>query len=106
MGSEVRYHAHFKPRGTNVNFVQVKGPDFIRVRTYERGVEGETLACGTGVTAAALISAKLKGFKSPVKIQVQGGDMMEVSFSETNGAFGEVKLTGPATFVFDGRIEV
>jgi diaminopimelate epimerase len=106
VGSEVRYHAHFKPRGTNVNFVQVKGQDFIRVRTYERGVEGETLACGTGVTAAALISAKLKGFKSPVKVQVQGGDLLEVGFTETNGEFGDVKLTGPATFVFEGRIEV
>jgi diaminopimelate epimerase len=106
MGAEVRYHEHFKPRGTNVNFVQVKGPNFIRVRTYERGVEGETLACGTGVTAAALISAKLKGFQSPVKVQVQGGDLLGVSFTETNGEFGDVKLSGPATFVFEGQIEV
>ena len=106
VGSEVRYHAHFKPRGTNVNFVQVKGPNFIRVRTYERGVEGETLACGTGVTAAALVSAKLKGFQSPVKVQVQGGDLLEVSFREANGEFSDVKLTGPATFVFEGRIEI
>ena len=106
VGSEVRYHAHFKPRGTNVNFVQMKGPNFIRVRTYERGVEGETLACGTGVTASALISAKLKGFQSPVKVQVQGGDLLEVSFREANGEFSDVKLTGPATFVFEGKIEV
>ena len=106
VGSEVRYHAHFKPRGTNVNFVQVKGPNYIRVRTYERGVEGETLACGTGVTAAALVSAKLKGFQSPVKVQVQGGDLLEVSFRETDGQFSDVKLTGPATFVFEGRIEI
>jgi diaminopimelate epimerase len=106
VGAEVRYHAHFKPRGTNVNFVQVKGPNFIRVRTYERGVEGETLACGTGVTAAALISAKLKGFKSPVKVQVQGGDLLEVSFREENGEFADVNLTGPADFVFTGSVSV
>ena len=59
LGAEIRGHAHFAPRGTNVNFVQLRGADGIRVRTYERGVEGETLACGTGVTAAALISAEL-----------------------------------------------
>jgi diaminopimelate epimerase len=57
LGSEIRRHSHFGPRGTNVNFVQVLGPNHIRVRTFERGVEGETLACGTGVSAAAMISA-------------------------------------------------
>ena len=106
VGAEVRYHAHFKPRGTNVNFVQVKGPNFIRVRTYERGVEGETLACGTGVTAAALISARLKGFTSPVKVQVQGGDLLEVGFREENGEFADVALTGPADFAFTGSATI
>ncbi len=105
-GSEVRYHAHFSPKGTNVNFVQVLGANSIRVRTYERGVEGETLACGTGVTASALVSASLKNFKSPVEIQVQGGDLLEVSFDEANGAFENVRLTGPADFVFEGKIQV
>ena len=106
IGPEVRYHRHFAPKGTNVNFVQVKGPNFIRVRTYERGVEGETLACGTGVTAAALLSAKVHGFQSPVKIQVRSGEFLEVAFRAAGNSFGEVTLTGPATFVFDGRIEL
>jgi len=106
IGSELRHHAHFKPRGTNVNFAQVKGPNYIRVRTYERGVEGETLACGTGVSAAAMVSAKVHGFQSPVRVQVQGGDTLEVAFRETNGAFSDVRLTGPATFVFEGRIDL
>ena len=106
LGAEVRYHQQFKPKGTNVNFVQIKGPNFIRVRTYERGVEGETLACGTGVTASALIASRVHQFTSPVKVQVQGGDLLEVSFTETNGQFGQVQLSGPADFVFDGTIEI
>ena len=106
VGPEVRRHAEFGPRGTNVNFVQVLGPDSIRVRTFERGVEGETLACGTGVTAAALVSARVHGFKSPVKVRVQGGDDLEVSFSENGGGYSDVRLCGPADFCFYGRIEI
>ena len=106
LGSEIRHHAHFAPKGTNVNFVQRLGPNRIRVRTFERGVEGETLACGTGVTASALISARLHGFTSPVKVQVQGGERLEVSFRDDHGEFTDVRLTGPAEFVFEGRIEV
>lgn len=106
LGSELRRHQHFQPRGTNVNFVQVKGPNSIRVRTYERGVEGETLACGTGVSASALVAAAVHGFTSPIRVQVQGGDELEVSFQRHNGAFREVQLTGPATFVFAGRIDI
>ena len=106
LGAEIRRHAHFAPKGTNVNFVQVLGPNRVRVRTFERGVEGETLACGTGVTASALISARVHKFVSPVQVQVQGGDQLEVSFHENNGDFAEVRLTGPAEFVFDGKIEI
>lgn len=105
-GPELRRHVHFGPRGTNVNFVQVLGPNKIRVRTFERGVEGETLACGTGVTASALISAKVHAFTSPVEVRVQGGDMLEISFDERNGQFENVRLTGPADFVFEGRIAI
>jgi diaminopimelate epimerase len=106
LGQEIRRHPHFAPKGTNVNFVQHLGPGSIRVRTYERGVEGETLACGTGVTASALISAKLHQFASPVKVQVQGGDQLEVSFKQNNGEFFDVLLTGPAEFVFEGKIKL
>jgi diaminopimelate epimerase len=105
-GHEIRFHRHFAPKGTNANFVQVLGPNQIRVRTYERGVEGETLACGTGVTASALIAAKLHGFTSPVSVKVQGGDTLEVSFREENDQFADVYLAGPADFVFDGQIEI
>jgi diaminopimelate epimerase len=106
MGREIRRHAHFAPKGTNVNFVQQLGSGHIRVRTYERGVEGETLACGTGLTASALIAARLLKFGSPVKVQVQGGDELAVSFSERNGEFSDVRLTGPADFTFEGKIKI
>ncbi len=106
LGPEVRHHPHFRPKGTNVNFVQVLGPNHIRVRTFERGVEGETLACGTGVTASALISSRVHKFGSPVKVQVRGGDQLEVSFKENSGEFADVRLTGPAEFVFEGKINI
>src|SRR3989441_3355448 len=106
LGATIRNHPHFAPKGTNVNFVQVVGPNHIRVRTYERGVEGETLACGTGVTASALISACVHGFTSAVKVQVQGGYVLEVTFDRTGADFKNVTLSGPADFCFDGRIEV
>lgn len=106
LGAEIRYHPHFAPKGTNVNFAQVVGPNHIRVRTYERGVEGETLACGTGVTASALIASRVHGFKAPVKVTVQGGDVLEVIFKERSGEFIDVQLTGPAEFVYQGRIEI
>ncbi len=106
LGSELRWHEHFKPRGTNVNFAQISGPNHLRVRTYERGVEGETLACGTGVSATAMISARIHGFSSPIRVQVQGGDELEVSFQETSDGFSDVRLNGPATFVFDGTLNL
>jgi diaminopimelate epimerase len=106
LGPEIRRHPHFGPRGTNVNFVQVLEPNHIRVRTFERGVEGETLACGTGVSAAAMISAQVHKFTSPVRVQVQSGETLEVEFKESGGEFDHVRLTGPAEFVFEGQIEV
>jgi len=106
LGREIRFHEHFAPAGTNVNFVQVIEPGHIRVRTYERGVEGETLACGTGVSASAMIAARVHEFGSPVRVQVQGRDTLNVNFTEENGGFGEVSLEGPADFVFEGKIEL
>ena len=106
IGSEIRRHPHFAPRGTNVNFVQLLARNTIRVRTYERGVEGETLACGTGVTASALIAAEMHHLQSPVPVQVAGGQLLEVSFEKNAGQFTSVALSGPADFVFEGRIEL
>lgn len=106
LGPEIRRHQAFAPRGTNVNFVQVLERGVIRVRTYERGVEGETLACGTGVTASALVSSRLHAFPSPVKVIVQSGAELSVSFVEQDGHFAQVQLSGPADFVFEGIIEI
>ena len=106
LGREIRNHRLFAPAGTNVNFVQLAGSNCIRVRTYERGVEGETLACGTGVTAAALITARVNDFAPPISVQVQGGDTLQVSFKGENGGFRDVRLTGPAEFVFQGTVEI
>jgi diaminopimelate epimerase len=106
LGSEVRFLAAFAPRGTNVNFVQLRGTNAIRVRTYERGVEGETLACGTGVSASALIAAELHQWSSPVQVEARSGAALVVSFDKKNGHFGDVRLSGPADFVFEGTIQL
>ena len=105
LGEEIRYHDHFAPAGTNVNFVQVLAEGHIRVRTYERGV-GETLACGTGVSASAMITAHLNGWASPVAVDVLGGDTLRVAFDSDGDVFSNVHLTGPAVFVFEGTIAV
>jgi len=105
LGKEIRNHDHYAPAGANVNFVQLTGENSIRVRTYERGV-GETLACGTGVTASALITAGLHGYESPVCVRVLGGDNLEVAFEPDGDSFTNVQLTGQADFVFTGQIEI
>jgi len=105
-GPELRRHPYFGPKGTNVNFVQVLGPNSIRVRTFERGVEGETLACGTGVTASAIIASQVYHFKPPIKVHVLAGDELAVNFEERDGGFRAVCLTGPADFVFEGTTQI
>ncbi len=107
IGAAIRYHGAFAPAGTNANFVQILSPGHIAIRTYERGVENETLACGTGMTACALIHHLLDGAPSPVFVDVKGGDTLEIGFTRSeDGTFHDVTLTGPADFVFEGDIEV
>ncbi len=103
-GREIRFHRHFQPDGTNVNFVEQTGPTHVSVRTYERGVEAETLSCGTGVVAAAVISAKKGLTTPPVSIATRGGDLV-VDFNLSGASAREVYLTGPARFVFTGEFQ-
>jgi diaminopimelate epimerase len=104
MGSQIRYHTDFGPSGTNANFIQVTGLDSLRVRTYERGVEGETLACGTGMTACGLIASKLGLTHPPVIITSTSGDRLEVNFELTPDSARHVTLLGPAVHVFHGEL--
>jgi diaminopimelate epimerase len=103
LGAALRFHPHFAPKGTNANFASERDAQTIAVRTYERGVENETLACGTGVVASALIFHELTGAPSPVRVKVLGGELLEVGFKTQPGGFSHVTLTGPAEFVFEGE---
>lgn len=106
-GRAIRHHEAFAPAGTNANFATVLAPDHIAIRTYERGVEDETLACGTGMVASALIHHLRTGAPSPIKVDVKGGDTLEIGFEKTGDeTFTKVTLTGPADFVFEGDIEI
>jgi diaminopimelate epimerase len=105
-GHALRHHARFAPAGTNANFAQVLAPSSLAVRTYERGVEDETLACGTGVVASALIHHLLSKAPSPISVKVRGGDTLEVGFELENGHPKAVTLAGPADFVFEGTITI
>lgn len=104
LGAAIRWHEHFAPKGTNANFIQPLDAETLAIRTFERGVENETLACGTGVVASALVHHQLTGAPSPVRIKVRGGDVLEVGFESVDGEYRNVTLTGPADFVFDGQI--
>lgn len=107
LGQLVRFHSEFAPAGTNANWMQAYEPQHIAIRTYERGVEDETLACGTGVTACALIHHRLTQAPSPIRVDVAGGDTLIIGFEvDANGQFTHVTLTGPADFVFEGEIEI
>lgn len=105
-GGELRHNPRYAPRGANVNFLEKRGQRSIAIRTFERGVEGETLACGTGVVASAVIFAALENVDGPIDVAVRGGDILQVNFQREGGHFREVTLTGPADFVFDGTIEL
>jgi len=110
-GRSIRFHPHFQPAGTNVNFVCINDVHHINVRTYERGVEGETLACGTGDIASALIGAARGLVRSPVEVKIRSGESLTVYFETTRGtqhsnetSFTSVHLEGEARVVYEGDL--
>jgi len=105
-GEALRRHEKFSPAGANVNFIQKRGPKNILVRTYERGVEDETLACGTGVVASALIFAATEKVDGPISVTVRSGSELSVDFNRAGEKFTNVTLTGPAEFAFEGTIDI
>ncbi len=104
LGAAIRYHNDFAPAGTNANFIHVTGADSLRVRTYERGVEAETLACGTGIVACGLIAARLGLVRPPARITAASGDVLEVNCELAGEGARNVTLTGPAEHVFQGTL--
>jgi len=105
-GEALRRHEKFSPAGANVNFIQKRGPKKISIRTYERGVEDETLACGTGVVASALIFAATEKVDGPISVIARSGSELSVDFKRAGDQFTSVSLTGPAEFAFEGTIEI
>ncbi|MFZ5774648.1 MAG: diaminopimelate epimerase [Thermodesulfobacteriota bacterium] len=103
-GREIRFHQHFAPAGTNVNFVGRDSGNGLIVRTYERGVEGETMACGTGAVASAIIAGRLGMVTPPVAVTTSGGELLTIHYRLNGEAIEEVFLEGPASFIYDGQL--
>jgi diaminopimelate epimerase len=104
LGRAIRYHERYSPAGTNANFLQPVEDGALAIRTYERGVEDETLACGTGSVASALIAA-LKGLvPSPAGLRTRGGELLRIYFERQGQGFGHVFLEGDAKVIYEGRL--
>ncbi len=105
LGSELRYHKIVMPKGANINFVKVIDQNRIQIRTYERGVERETLACGTGIISSAVVHALINKASSPVKVLVQSGEWLQVDFKISGSKIEDISLTGSARKISEDVIE-
>ena len=106
LGRSIRYNDYYKKDGVNVNFVERVSDEVFKIRTYERGVEDETRACGTGSTASAICMNYIgKTSSNKMKMKCLGGDL-EVKFLKRNKKYSEISITGPAKFVFEGIIDI
>ena len=106
MGSSIRYNEYYKKEGVNVNFIEKISNESFKIRTYERGVENETLACGTGSTASAICMNYLgKSQSNNITMKCRGGDL-KVEFISTDNLFTNISITGPAKLVFEGQIDI
>jgi len=104
LGREIRNHETFAPAGTNVNFICQQGPAKLAIRTYERGVEDETLACGTGSIASALISSIKLNWTSPINLLTRSGESLTIHFTESSGIFNDVYLEGDARIIYTAQL--
>jgi len=104
-GRAIRYHPMFSPQGTNANFIKILDQDLLEIRTYERGVEDETLACGTGAIASVLVSSARGLVSSPVKVKTKGGEELKVHFRKGNGRFDHVCLEGNTSIVYKAQLD-
>nr|HEV8052554.1 diaminopimelate epimerase [Parachlamydiaceae bacterium] len=102
----IRFHQEFHPKGTNVNFAKLLDDQSVEIRTYERGVEAETLACGTGAVAVAIASAHAFNMKAPIKIRTRSGDHLYINFKNKIPHLTGLVMTGPAIKIFDGFIDI
>ncbi len=102
IGRKIRFHEKFGPAGTNVNVAQITGDNAIALRTYERGVENETLACGTGSVAASLMMSMKKGFSSPVSVRAASGEILTISWEGEVGTWAPVFFEGEVRFIYEG----
>lgn len=106
IGREVRNHITFQPEGTNVNVLQINKANSLRMRTFERGVEDETLACGTGAIACAIIGNFVYGLQSPIKVITSSNLTLQVGFRKSKRQVSDVTLKGPARVIYEGSINI
>ena len=104
LGREIRYHDAYVPNGTNVNFICQRQPGELGIRTYERGVEDETLACGTGSIAAALVTACELNWESPINVATRSGESLTIYFHNDNGSFKDIYLEGDARIIYSAKL--
>jgi diaminopimelate epimerase len=104
LGRKIRYHPLFAPAGTNVNFICRQDEGDIAIRTYERGVEDETLACGTGSIAGAIVAAGKLKLKSPIQVRTRSGEYLTIYFKESSGRFYDIYMEGDARIIYTGKL--
>lgn len=103
-GRSIRCHSRFSPEGTNANFMRRIGPGELEIRTYERGVEDETLACGTGAIACALVASIREKVSSPVRVKTRGGEELTIHFKRENTSFEQVWLEGNTSVIYQAQL--
>lgn len=105
LGRRIRYHKRYEPAGTNVNFISPEPENLLAIRTYERGVENETLACGTGAVAAAIVWESQNKVASPIRLKVRSGGVLTIHFNKQNNRYTDVYLEGDARIIYTGGLQ-